>query len=150
MDVEVRNLLVRVPAVVGEDTEAALVQAMLSRDGAHGAEKCGNLDVARLGGEIGEADISTLRNHQDVRRRLRPGVVEGQHVLVLIDILARDLAAEDAGKDVVPVVFHDQISRYALLTPALFSSIPEVPSRRASSANTSSGFNPIADQRTRR
>ena len=35
-----------------------------------------------------------------MHRRLRADVVEGQDVIVLVDLLARDLAAQDAGEDV--------------------------------------------------
>src|SRR5438876_1494500 len=38
--------------------------------------------------------------------RLRPDIAEGQHVVVLIDLLARQLAAEDSGEDIAGIVGH--------------------------------------------
>ena len=39
-----------------------------------------------------------------MHRRLRVDVVEGERELVLVDLLARQLAAQDAGEDVVAIV----------------------------------------------
>ena len=48
-------------------------------------------------------------DHQDVGRALRADIVEGEDVCILINLVARDLAAQDAGEDIVAVVGH----RYA-------------------------------------
>jgi hypothetical protein len=39
-----------------------------------------------------------------VHRRLRVDVVEGERVVVFVDLLAGQLAAQDAGEDVIAVV----------------------------------------------
>src|SRR5262249_53306054 len=45
-----------------------------------------------------------LRNHQRVARRARHDVEKGEDVLVLIDLVAGQLAAQDLCEDVVAVV----------------------------------------------
>ncbi len=50
------------------------------------------------------ADVLALGDHQHMDRRQRVDVVEGQRELVLVDLLARQLAAQDAREDVAAVV----------------------------------------------
>src|SRR3546814_4213223 len=45
-------------------------------------------------------------DHQNMHRRLRPDVVEGERIVVLVDLLAGNFAAQDPGEDVVVVVDH--------------------------------------------
>src|SRR4029077_6178947 len=99
-------------------------------------------------GKIVKGEVLSLGDHQDMRRALRADVVEGEDVLVLIDLFARDLAAQDAGEDVVAVVSH--CASVQRLLRARFSAIPDVPSRRASSAATSAGETPTAAHNTSR
>ena len=42
-----------------------------------------------------------LRDHQDVRRRLRVDVVERQRVVVLVDLVGRDVAGDDRAEEAV-------------------------------------------------
>src|SRR5882762_5443371 len=74
-----------------------------------------------------------LRHDEEMHRRLRPDVVEGKHVVILVDLLRRDLAARDLAENAVGVV------HFFL---AAFSSMPEMPSRRRISASTSPGPRP--------
>ena len=96
-----------------------------------------------------------------MHRRLRVDVVEGERVLVLVDLLARQLAAQDAREDVVAVVVGHGLrfsaeaggpspcARYFCLREA-FSAMPDRPSRRASSVHTALGFTPIDAHRVSR
>ena len=52
------------------------------------------LDVEQVAGR-------RLRQHQRVARRARHDVEEGQHLVVLVDLVARQFAAQDFGEDVV-------------------------------------------------
>ena len=106
-----------------------------------------------------------------MHRRLRVDVVERQRPLVLVDLLAGDLPAQDAGEDVAVVVRRQAADRHGLVSPgprarpgaqgifvvsrpnatgrfrarAAFSAMPLMPSRRFSSAQTSSGRMPHGD-----
>src|SRR5690606_6265809 len=68
--------------------------------------------------------------------RLGRDVVEGEHPVVFIDLLARDLAAKDLREDVVGIVWQRGVDRHQALREA-FSARPDVPSRLSSSARTS-------------
>src|SRR3546814_5131542 len=52
------------------------------------------------------SDVGAFRDDQHVYPGLRLNVVKGQHVLVLVDLVAGDLAAQDLGKDIAVVVGH--------------------------------------------
>src|SRR5512146_228274 len=78
-----------------------------------------------------------FRDHDEVHRRDRIDVVEGQHLGVLIHFLARYLTARNSAKDAV--VAHLRLA---------FSSMPDTPSRRASSFSTSSALNPFCASNT--
>src|SRR5688572_855179 len=80
---------------------------------------------------LGERVDVALGDDHEVHRRLRVDVVEGEHLGVLVDLAARDLAFDDLAEDAV--AHHSfPFEREA------FSSSPERPSRRSSSASTSS------------
>src|SRR5512142_1889568 len=71
--------------------------------------------------------------HQhEVHRCNRVDVVEGEHFVVFIHLAAGNLAARDFAENAAVTHF-----RFA------FSSIPDTPSRRASSRSTSSALNPL-------
>ena len=95
-----------------------------------------------------------------MHRRLRVDVVEGERELVLVDLLARQLAAQDAREDVVAVVVGHgpglargrrsvTVTRHFCLRAA-FSAMPDRPSRRASSVHTALGLTPTAAHRVSR
>ena len=96
-----------VDAVVGQEAVAAGVEPELAGDGADGTHQRRDLGVAGPGREIVEMNVGALGNHQHMDRRLGIDVVEGQDVLVLIDRLARNLFAQDAGEDVAGIVTRD-------------------------------------------
>src|ERR1700761_1825076 len=57
-------------------------------------------------GKIVEGDIFPFRDYKDMGRRQRVDVVKSKDVLVLIDLVAREFAAQDAGKDIVAIISH--------------------------------------------
>jgi hypothetical protein len=99
-----RDLLVAVRAGVRDGTKAAFLDAKLSGDLGYGAEEAGDLVGAGGSAEIGQADISALRNDKDMNRGLRPDVGEGQNEIVFIEFVAWNFAAQDAGEDVAVVI----------------------------------------------
>src|SRR6185503_16463533 len=74
-----------------------------------------------------------LRYDQEVDRRLRPGVVERKHILVVVHFPRRDFAADYLAEYAIGIVHFRR---------AAFSSRPAMPSRRCSSARTSPGPRP--------
>src|SRR3990172_5070085 len=79
-----------------------------------------------------------LGDDQEVHRRLRPDVVERKNVLVLVNLLGRDLAPDDFAENAIHI---------AHFLRAAFSSRPAIPSRRCSSASTSPGPRPLRASR---
>src|SRR5882724_6612376 len=146
--VKMRHLLMGGGSGIGKDTIAAVGYPLVAADLAQGAHESGHLGRRGLLGEIVERDVLSLGDHQDMRRALRADVVEGEDVLILVNLVARDLAAQDAGEDVVVVISH--CASVQRLLRARFSAMPEVPSRRASSAATSAGETPAAAHSTSR
>src|SRR5271169_5479453 len=132
---------------------ASFSHALLSGDLPEGPEDRRVLGWRSIRREIVERDIFALGDYQDMGRGQRVDVVKGEDVLVLVDFIARDLAAKDSGEDIIAVV--------SQLPPPLklfgqmfarprFSSIPDLPSRRASSAATSAGEMPTSAHSTNR
>ena len=112
MDVKVRDFLARVRSGVGEQAIARLDQSEVARDLADGADEPGDLRVGCPRGEIVPRNIRALRDHQDVGRRKRIDVVERKRVLVLIDSLRRNLAAQDPREDVAVVIGLGRVDRH--------------------------------------
>ena len=89
-------------------------------------------DVDHMG-EIVGADVEDvagrgLRQHQRVPRRARHDVEEGEDLVVLVDFVAGQLAAQDLGKDVVWIVARHRLprsssSRLRPIAPVLFDQI---------------------------
>src|SRR5687768_4442084 len=89
---------------------------------ADGANEAGNLRLGRALGEIVPRDIGAPGNDEDVDRRLRIDVVKGERMLVLIDLPALYLAAQDAGEDVGLVIWQSGVDRHAdLLAPLAYA-----------------------------
>src|ERR1700712_5517529 len=87
--------------------------------------------------DVGHRRDMHLRNDQDVNRRPGMDVVEGQYLLVLVDLLRRNLPGNDLAEQAIGIVTHFLLSvRWAN------SCKPDKPSRRASSASTCSGVRP--------
>ena len=177
VDVEVRHFLAAVLAHVGQQRGSRCASSPRSFATLPTARMKPAISLgAGAGAEVGERDVAPLRDHQHMRRRLRVDVVEGERPLVLMDLLAGDLAAQDAGEDVGVVVGRQAadtawlISRraarrawpggqgiFVVSSPnatgrsrarAAFSAMPLMPSRRFSSSQTSSGRMPAATQTT--
>src|SRR3546814_181358 len=85
---------------------AVVFDAEILGDLAGSAEEAGDLRLAGIAREVGEGDVGAFRDDQHVYPGLRLNVVKGQHVLVLVDLVAGDLAAQDLGKDIAVVVGH--------------------------------------------
>src|ERR1700730_1720240 len=146
--VKMRHLLVGGRSGVGKDAIAGLGHPLLTGEVSEGADQSRHLGGRSPFGEIVERDVFPFWDHQNMGGRLRADVVEGEDVLVLVNLVAGDFAAQDSGEDVVAVVGHyASVQRFAR---ARFSAMPEVPSRRVSSAATSAGETPAAAHSTSR
>ena len=80
---EVGHLLVAVFALVREDTTATLGNAKLLCHFADRTHEPGQLRVARLLSEIGIGDVRSLRDDENMYRRLRIDILERERVVVL-------------------------------------------------------------------
>src|SRR5436853_303183 len=80
--------------------------ALLPGDMADGAHQRGNLLRRGVLRKIVERDVFALGDRQHMSRALRADVVESEDVRILVDLVAGDLAAQDAGEDIVAVVGH--------------------------------------------
>lgn len=98
VDVEMRHLLMRIGAMIGEDTVAACRNPLGAGDLADGADIANDLGRRCFLREIIERDIGAFRDHQNMHRRLGVDVMEGERVLVLEHLLARDLAPQIRAK----------------------------------------------------
>src|SRR5712691_202076 len=93
---------------------------------------------------VGERIDVLFGDDHEMHRGKRVDVVEGEDVGVLVDFLAGDLAPHDLAEDAsfrIHLYFRSASARRPSARAA-FSSIPEMPSRRRSSASTSAGRNP--------
>src|SRR5687768_7789422 len=125
------HLLMGHPAVVDDGAEAIGGAGIAREAPGHGK----HLAKRRLMGGlrvVQRRDVH-LRDDQQVNRRLRADVVECHHFGVVVDLLRRDLAADDPAKHTVWIGHFFR---------AAFSSTPEIPSRRCISASTSAGPRP--------
>src|SRR5262249_16172275 len=100
------------------------------------------------GREIVERDILALGDHQDMHRRRGLDVMEGEDVLILMHLAAGDLAAQDAGEDIVAIVSHAALRQLA--GRDFFSSMPEAPARFSSARQTCAGATPAPAHSTSR
>src|SRR5690242_6018652 len=78
----------------------------LTRDMPQRADHGGDLLLRSLRRKVVQGDVFPFWDHEDMRRGSRGDVAKGEDVLNLIDLIARDLAPQDAGEDVVAVVDH--------------------------------------------
>lgn len=94
-----------------------------------------------------------------MHRRLRADIVEGQREIIFEHLVARQFAAQDAREDVAIVIRLAGIDRHRRGSFRLgcgldqiwrdaFSAMPEVPSRRSSSAMTSASGTFLATSST--
>src|SRR5438046_5722898 len=89
---------------IGDNSLAVLHEFLFARDLADGADQRRDLFVRSLLGEIVPGDVRPLWNDEDVGRRQRMEVVEGEHLLVLIDGVRRNLSAQDSREDIAVVI----------------------------------------------
>src|SRR5690606_25566235 len=115
---------------------AGVNQAVIPRDLAYRANKTGDFGIRPACRKIIPADISGLGNDQNMHRRLRRDVMKGQRIVVFIDAVTRDFAAQDTRKNILIVVGIARVNWHYCVLDA-FSSRPETPSRRSNSASTS-------------
>ena len=97
VDVEMGDLLAGALADIAEQPIALDDELLVARDLADGADEAGDFLIRGFGRKIVPGDVGPLGNDQDVDRRKRVDVVEGERPLVLIDLLAGKLSAKDPG-----------------------------------------------------
>src|SRR5688572_12512544 len=125
------HLLMPHPAVV-DDGAKAVGCARLAREAPGHREHLAERGLVRRLGVVERRHVH-FGNDQQVHRRLRPDVMEGDHVDVVVDLLCRDFPAHDLAENTI------RLGHFFL---AAFSSMPEMPSRRCISASTSAGPRP--------
>ena len=103
---EVGHLLVAVFALVREDATATLGNAKLLCHFADRTHEPGQLRVARLLSEIGIGDIRSLRDNENMDRRLRINVLERERLVVFINLIAGNFASQNFGENILVVVTH--------------------------------------------
>src|ERR1700674_4110754 len=91
---------------IGENEVPGFGAASLAGDMPEGANQSADLDLGCVRGEIIERDVFPLGDYQDMRRGPRGDVVKGEDMLVLVDFLAGNFTAQNAGEDIVAVVGH--------------------------------------------
>src|SRR5689334_4972412 len=97
---EVRHFLMSGRTRIGEDAIAAVGYTLLFGDVADSTDQRRYLLHGRLVREVIERDVFALGNHQNVRRALRADVVESEDMRVLVNPVAGNLPAEDAGEHI--------------------------------------------------
>src|SRR5258705_11252473 len=97
MDVNVEHGLSRFRCYVEAGAVAVFDSAMASDGGGRQVKASNQLRVFRL--SFLQATNMLLGNNQNVRGRLWIDVFEGESVLVLVDFLGGDFAADDAAKE---------------------------------------------------
>src|SRR2546423_1627314 len=144
-DVDMKMIHVLTPDPAGVDDRAEAVgRALLARE-PRGTREDAPQHVRVGVGRRGERIDVLLGDDHEVHRRHRIDVVEGEHLLVLVHLAARDLARDDLAEDAIGFAHGScPLSREA------FSSRPERPSRRSSSASTSANAMPCHDSITSR
>src|SRR3546814_9413928 len=99
---------------------AVVFDAEILGDLAGSAEEAGDLRLAGIAREVGEGDVGAFRDDQHVYPGLRLNVVKGQHVLVLVDLVAGDLAAQDLGKDIISEEHTSELQSLMRISSAFF------------------------------
>ena len=99
MEVHVEDRLTGVGPGV-DDAAVALRVSELLRDLRGGEEELAR-DLRVVGAEVVEGGYVLLGDDEHVRRGLRLDVLEGEDVLVLVDLLRRDLAPDELAEEAV-------------------------------------------------
>ena len=84
MQVDVEDRLACVGVAVEDGSEAALAVAMLARQRRSAADHLANEPVV-FGGNVVEGRDVAARYHQNMHRRLRVDVLDGNQPIVLVD-----------------------------------------------------------------
>ncbi len=110
MEVDVKHRLPRAFAVVDDEAVAVGVEAEVVGEGGGADEGFAHRHCVGFGEVVERGDVAS-RDDEDVRRRLRVDVVEGDRVGVFEDFLRGDLAVGDAAEQAVSVAGHAGIIR---------------------------------------
>src|SRR5215831_7061254 len=102
-----RHFLMSSPSSIGKNTISGIRDALFSCDVPKSTDQSGDFGCRSLLGEIVQRDVFPLGDHKNMRRGLWADVVERQDMLVLVNFLAGDFAAQDTSKDIAAVVGHD-------------------------------------------
>src|SRR5439155_4440024 len=139
MDVQMIHLLPTHPSGVDDDAKT-VGRPLLARQARRRGE---NLAQYRLVAQLAirERVNVFLRDDHEMHRGERMDVMEGENLGVLVDFSTGDFSPDDLAEDAVFRVHPYFRSTFVrrLSARAAFSSIPEMPSRRRSSASTSAG-----------
>ena len=106
MDVEMWHLLAAIIAMVGEHSIASFDDARIAGHLSDNPEKLRNLGIAGVFREVIHRNIWALGDDQDMDGRLRLNVFEGESVIVLIDFVTGQFAAQNFCEYVVVIVGH--------------------------------------------
>ena len=95
-----------VAAVIDDDSIAAVGDVFGARDFADGAHDRRLLGRVGVAGEVVERLVSAFGNHKHMHRRARVDVAKRERVFVFAHLVARQLAAQNFGENVVGIVSH--------------------------------------------
>src|SRR5688500_10245824 len=115
MDMEMRHFLAAVATDIGKEAVAGLDKSLVPSDPADGPDEAGNLLGSSTLRKIVPRDVAALGDDEDVDRRRRIDVVEGERMLVLMNLPARQLATQDPGEDVGIVIGTCSVDRHSRL-----------------------------------
>src|SRR5213592_779483 len=139
MDVQMIHLLPTHTSGVDDDAKTVGRPLLARQARRHGEDLAQYRLVVQLA--IRERINVFLRDDHEMHRGERMDVMEGENLGVLVDFSTGDFSPDDPAEDAVFRVHPYFRSTFArrLSARAAFSSIPEIPSRRRSSASTSAG-----------
>src|SRR5258708_14297263 len=142
MDVQMTTLLRAERSGVDDDAKTVGRPLLARQARRHGEDLAEYRLVAQLA--IRERINVFLRDDHEMHRGERMDVVQDENIGVLVDFSAGDFPPDDLAEDAVFRVHPYFRSTFArrLSARAAFSSIPEMPSPRRSSASTSAGRKP--------
>src|SRR5712671_6809815 len=142
VDVQMIHLLPAHTSGVDDDAKAVGRPLLARQARRHGEELAQHSLVARVA--IRQRIDMFLGDDHEMHRGERMDVMKGENIGVLVDFSAGDLSPDDLAEDASLRVHRYFRSAFArrLSARAAFSSIPEMPSRRRSSASTSAGRKP--------
>ena len=104
VDVEVRDFLAGIEPDVGEQPIPGSTSPASRAIRPAARTKPAISPSERFRGEVVPGHVSSLGNHKDMGRGQRVDVMKGEHMLVLVDRLRRNLAAKDPREDVIVVI----------------------------------------------